>query len=93
MNVKIDFGRYAGCFALALLSALVLPAAANAEENAVVDQIRITPFLGYRAGGEFEDADTGTTLESGRKPVVRFDFQQRRRGCIGIRHQRAAHQA
>jgi opacity protein-like surface antigen len=63
MNVKINFGHYAHWFALMLLSSLLLPAAANAEEKAVLDQIRITPFLGYRTGGEFRDAYTGTTLE------------------------------
>ena len=63
MNVKIDFGRHARWFALMLLSSLLLPGAANAEEKTAVDQIRITPFLGYRVGGEFEDANTGTTLD------------------------------
>jgi len=63
MNVKFNFGRSAHWFALLLLPALLLPAAASAEDTAAVDQFRITPFLGYRAGGEFEDANTGTTLD------------------------------
>ena len=63
MNVKFKFGHYAHWFALMLLPCLLLPAAVNAQEKAAVDQIRITPFLGYRVGGEFEDANTGTTLD------------------------------
>ena len=62
MNVKIKFNRYAHWFALMLLPCLLLPAAVNAEEKPALDQIRITPFLGYRVGGEFEDV-FGTTLE------------------------------
>jgi opacity protein-like surface antigen len=42
---------------LALLSCLLLPAAASA------DGLRFTPFLGYRAGGEFRFADTPATLD------------------------------
>jgi len=63
MIVTIDFGRSARLFALILLPCLVLPGAVNAEEGAAEDQFRITPFLGYRAGGEFEEAITGTTLD------------------------------
>jgi len=63
MTRKFNFVRYAHWLALLLLPFLLLPAAVNAEEKAEVDQIRITPFLGYRAGGEFEDAITATTLD------------------------------
>jgi opacity protein-like surface antigen len=63
MTPKINFDRYAHWLALMLLPCLLLPAAVTAQEKATVDQIRITPFLGYRAGGEFEDAITGTTLD------------------------------
>ena len=63
MNVKINFARYVRWFALMLLPCLLLPAAVNAQEKAALEQIRITPFLGYRVGGEFEEAITGTTLD------------------------------
>ncbi|HUV22670.1 MAG TPA: hypothetical protein VMZ32_12815 [Gammaproteobacteria bacterium] len=63
MIIKIDFARSAHWFALLLLPFLLLPVAVSAEEKAAVEQIRITPFLGYRAGGEFEDAVTGNTLD------------------------------
>ena len=63
MTLKINFSHHARWFSLMLLPCLLLPAAVNAQEKAAVDQIRITPFLGYRAGGEFEDANTGTTLD------------------------------
>ena len=63
MPAKIIFDRYAQWFVLMLLPCLLLPAAVNAQEKVVVDQVRITPFFGYRAGGEFEDANTGTTLD------------------------------
>jgi opacity protein-like surface antigen len=48
---------------LFLLPCLLSPAIVNAQENAVADKFRLTPFLGYRVGGEFEDATTGTTLD------------------------------
>jgi opacity protein-like surface antigen len=63
MILKYDFRRSACWFASLLLPFLLLPAAASAEEKAALDQVRITPFLGYRAGGEFEDANTGSTLD------------------------------
>jgi len=63
MILKYDFRRCACWFASLLLPFLLLPAAASAEEKAALDQVRITPFLGYRAGGEFEDANTGSTLD------------------------------
>ena len=40
-----------------LLPALLIPAVVNADE------LRITPYLGYRVGGEFNDFATGTTLK------------------------------
>ncbi len=40
-----------------LLPGLLLPAVASADE------LRITPYLGYRAGGEFDDFATRTTLK------------------------------
>ena len=40
-----------------LLPTLLLPAAVNADEY------QITPYLGYRVGGEFEHYTTGTTLK------------------------------
>jgi hypothetical protein len=63
MTPKINFSHCAHWFAIVLLPCLLLPAAVNAQEKAAADQIRITPFLGYRVGGEFEDANTGTTLD------------------------------
>jgi opacity protein-like surface antigen len=63
MTPKIKLDRYAHWFALMLLPCLLLPAAVNAQEKAAADQTRITAFMGYRAGGEFEDANTGTTLD------------------------------
>jgi hypothetical protein len=63
MTPKLNFNHHAHWLALMLLPCLLLPAAVNAQEKAAVDQIRITPFIGYRAGGEFEDAITGTTLD------------------------------
>ena len=63
MIAKLDFDHCAYWFALMLLPCLLMPAAVTAQEKAAVDQIRITPFLGYRVGGEFEDAITGTTLD------------------------------
>ena len=63
MTLKMNFNHYAHWLALLLLPCLLLPGAVNAQEKAAVDQIRITPFIGYRAGGEFEDADFGTTLD------------------------------
>lgn len=44
-------------FTMFLLPSLLLPAAVNAEE------FQITPYLGYRIGGEFEHFATGTTLK------------------------------
>jgi hypothetical protein len=63
MTLKMNFNHYAHWLALMLLPCLLLPAAVNAQEKAAVDQIRITPFIGYRVGGEFEDAISGTTLD------------------------------
>ena len=63
MTLNMNFNHCAHWFALMLLPCLLLPGAVNAQEKAAVDQIRITPFIGYRAGGEFEDANSGTTLD------------------------------
>ena len=40
-----------------VLASLLLP------QLALADGLRLTPYLGYRIGGEFEDADTGSTLD------------------------------
>jgi opacity protein-like surface antigen len=63
MNIKINFSHFVHWSALMLLPCLLLPGAVNAQEKAALDQIRITPFLGYRVGGEFNDFTSGTTLE------------------------------
>jgi opacity protein-like surface antigen len=63
MNIKINFSHFVYWSALMLLPCLLLPGAVNAQEKAALDQIRITPFLGYRTGGEFNDFRTGTTLD------------------------------
>ena len=60
--LKINFSHFVHWSALMLLPCLLLPGVVNAQEKAALDQIRITPFLGYRVGGEFEDV-FGTTLE------------------------------
>ena len=57
MTEKFSFERYVSWFSLLLLPCLLLPATVNAQEKAALDQFRVTPFLGYRTGGEFEDAD------------------------------------
>ena len=62
MDIKINFSHFVHWSALMLLPCLLLPGVVNAQEKAALDQIRITPFLGYRVGGEFEDV-FGTTLE------------------------------
>ena len=45
--------------AFALLAAVVMAEAAGAESRAV----EVTPFSGYRFGGEFEDAETGESYD------------------------------
>jgi hypothetical protein len=46
-----------GVLIYALLPLFFLPA------GAVAEGLRVTPYLGYRVGGEFEDVFTGTTLK------------------------------
>jgi hypothetical protein len=58
MKSKFRFCYFPQWLPLLLLPALLLPAAVNAE-----DQFRITPFLGYRTGGSFEDAETGNSVD------------------------------
>jgi hypothetical protein len=58
MKSKFRLCHLSKWFFLLLLPALLLPAAVNAE-----DQFRITPFLGYRTGGSFEDAETGNSVD------------------------------
>ena len=52
-----SFHRLAKLSLLALLPGLLVPALASAEG------FRFTPYLGYRAGGDFEDAATGSTID------------------------------
>ena len=63
MNIRINFSYFVHWSALMLLPCLLLPGAVNAQEKAALDQFRITPFLGYRWGGEFNDFDSRTTLD------------------------------
>jgi opacity protein-like surface antigen len=52
-----DVHRLAQLFLIALVPGLLVPALASAEG------FRFTPYLGYRGGGDFEDAVTGSTLD------------------------------
>lgn len=61
--IRMYSGYISKWFALFLLPCLLVPASATAQEKAGVDQFRLTPFLGYRVGGEFEDANTGTRVD------------------------------
>ncbi len=58
MKSKFRLCCFSKWLCLLLLPALLLPAAVNAE-----DQLRITPFLGYRTGGNFEDAASGNSVD------------------------------
>ena len=51
------FHRSAKLLMMALLPGLLVPAPASAEG------FRFTPYLGYRVGGDFEDAVTGSRLD------------------------------
>ena len=57
MPLVKSFHRLAKILPLALLPGLLVPAVASAEG------FRFTPYLGYRVGGSFEDAATGSTLD------------------------------
>lgn len=51
------FFRRLAKYSLLLLLPVFLPAPSSAEG------LRFTPLVGYRVGGDFEDADTGATLD------------------------------
>jgi hypothetical protein len=57
MFAKPNMLRPSYLLTMLLLPTLLLPTAVNAEE------FQITPYLGYRIGGEFEHYATGTTLK------------------------------
>jgi opacity protein-like surface antigen len=76
MTKYFSFACLAKWSALVLLPCLLLPAAANADAVVKTDQFRFTPFLGYRVGGEFEDADTGTKLDLDEAESYGFIFSK-----------------